>query len=190
MAYLLETGWNVALASLVAIVPQPRSDSVTQAVQRNQSASGLIHEIGLYIVLQWSMLDPASEYQALLDQFGLDGINLTNQVTVYVPDYEYVFRRYNGIAVRPQQGQTIRRSDYFIRDVSIVIKNLVITDQDAASAITLGAITLVATGGNVIGTAAITLGAITVVATGTVAVDGTASITLGATTVVGTGTVV
>src|SRR5688572_26342584 len=110
--YLLENGWGVALVDLDAIVPQPRSDSVTQAVQRNDSASGAVHEIGLFIVLQWSMLDHASEYQTLLDQFALDGTNLTSLVTVYVPNFEYTWTRYNGIAVRPQQGVSIKRSDY------------------------------------------------------------------------------
>lgn len=124
MPYLLENGHGIALVDLDAIVPQPRSDSVTQTVQRNESASGAVHEIGLYIVLQWSMLDPASQYNTLLDQFGLDGSNLTSQVTVYVPNFEYTWTRFNGIAVRPMQGQTIKRSDYFIRDASIIVKNL------------------------------------------------------------------
>lgn len=125
MPYLLENGHGVALVDLDAIVPQPRSDSVTQVVQRNQSASGAVHEIGLFIVLQWSMIADAAEYQALLDQFALDSTNLTSSVTVYVPNFEYTWTRYNGTAVRPQQGVTIKRADYFIRDVSIIVKNLV-----------------------------------------------------------------
>lgn len=123
MAYLLETGHGVALVDMEAIIPQPRSDAVTQPVQRNETASGAVHEIGLYIILQWNVLTVA-RYQVLLDQFGLDGSNLTNQVTVYVPNFEYVWTRYNGIAVRPQQGRDLRRSQYFIHDLSLTIKNL------------------------------------------------------------------
>lgn len=125
MPYLLENGHGIALVDLDAIIPQPRSDSVTQVVQRNESASGAVHEIGLFIVLQWSMIADAAEYAALLDQFALDGTALTSSVTVYVPNFEYSWTRYNGIAVRPQQGQTIKRADYFIRDVSIIVKSLV-----------------------------------------------------------------
>ena len=168
MAYLAATGWNVALISLVALDPQPRTDITTQPVQRNYSASRAVHEIGLYINLQWSMIESSAQYQALLDQLGL-GEALTNQVTIYVPDFEYVFTRYNGIAIRPQQGVHVRRGDYFIRDLVIPIIDLVVTEQDAAAAITMGGVTLVATG--------------------TVAIDGTAAITFGATTLVATGTV-
>lgn len=190
MPYKLATGWNVALISLVDIDPQPRTDITTQPVQRNYSASRAVHEIGLHINLQWSMIETAAQYQALLDQFGL-GTFLTNSVTVYVPNYEYTFTRYNGIAIRPQQGVHVRRGDYFIRDLVIPIIDLVPTEQDAAAAITLGAVTLAATGTVAIaGAASITLGTTTLAATGTVAIAGTASITLGDTTVVGTGTVV
>lgn len=145
MAYLAATGWNVALVSLIALDPQPRTDITTQPVQRNYSASRAVHEIGLHINLQWSMIETATQYQALLDQFGLGSV-LTNQVTVYVPNFEYTFTRYNGLAIRPQQGVHVRRGDYFIRDLVIPVIDLVPTEQDAAAAITLGATTLVATG--------------------------------------------
>lgn len=122
--YLLENGHGVALIDLDAIVPQPRTDATVQAVQRNESASGSVHEIGLFIVWQWNVL-PVALYQGLLDQTGLDGTNLTSSVTIYVPNFEYVFTRYNATAVRPLQGRDIRRSQYFVHDVSMTFKNLV-----------------------------------------------------------------
>lgn len=124
--YAAAVGHNIALGSLITIAPQPRTDVTTQPVQRNASASGGVHEQGLFIVLQWSMLDPTTEYAALLDQFGLgaDAVPQAN-VTLYCPNFEYVFTRYNGIAVRPEQGTDIKRSNTFIVDVSIIVKNLV-----------------------------------------------------------------
>jgi hypothetical protein len=67
-------------------------------------------------------------------------------------------------------------------------------DNTGTAAITLGALTLVATGEvtgatEIEGTASITLGAVALAGTGTVAIAGTASVTLGALTVVGTGEV-
>lgn len=167
--YRVLTGSDIALASLVAVNPQPRTDATTQPVLRSEGVSGAVHEHGLWIALQWSAIFTDAEYQALLTQFGL-GTALTANVTVYVPNFQYIYTRYNGIAVRPQQGVDVRRTDYYIRDVTIRVKNLVGTEQDAS--------------------AAITLGAVTVAATGTVAIAGAAAITLGATTVVATGTVV
>lgn len=122
--YRVAVGSGVALGSLVAVNPQPRTDATVQPVQRNESASGAVHEQGLFIVLQWSMLDPESEYTGLLTAFGLTSA-LNANVTVYVPNHAYAYTRYNGIAVRPQQGDTIKRSDTFIRDVNIIVKNLV-----------------------------------------------------------------
>ncbi len=122
--YRVATGHGVALGSLVAVNPQPRTDATTQAVLRSDALSGAVHEQGLYIALQWSAIFTASDYAALLDQFGV-GAALNANVTVYVPNFEYVYTRYNGIAVRPQQGIDVRRTDYYIRDVTILIKNLV-----------------------------------------------------------------
>lgn len=122
--YRVLTGHGVALGSLVAVNPQPRTDATTQPVLRSDAISGAIHEQGLFIDLLWSAIFTASDYAALLDQFGV-GAALNANVTVYVPNYEYVYTRYNGVAIRPEQGASVRRSDYYIRDVVIRIKNLV-----------------------------------------------------------------
>lgn len=167
--YRAATGHDIALASLVAVNPQPRTDATVQPVLRSDALSGAVHEQGLFIALQWSAIFTAAEYQALLTQFGL-GTALSANVTVYVPNFQYIYTRYNGVAVRPEQGVDVRRTDYYIRDVTIRIIKLVGTEQDASAAITEGADTLAATG--------------------TVAVAGTASITEGADTLVATGTVV
>lgn len=123
MAYLVAVGHGVALVSLVAMVPQPTTDAPAQPVQRNESASGDIHEIGLWAPLQWNVIRPVTLYAALLDQFGL-GAALTASVTVYIPNHEYVFTRYNATAVRPEQGKTVKRTNYMVRDVTIILKKL------------------------------------------------------------------
>lgn len=121
--YKVGIGHDLTLVDMVDIVPQPRTETTTAPVQRNDTISGVVHEQGLWIPLQWSMLDPASQYQALLEQFGLD-TDLSCDVTVYVPNFEYVFTLYNGKAIRPEQGVDIRRTDQFIRDVTIRIIQL------------------------------------------------------------------
>lgn len=124
MAYKVATGHGVALGSLATIVPQPRADITVAPVQRNYAVSGSVHEQGLWIDLQWSMLDPVSEYTTLLTAFGLTSVLFAN-VTVLVPNHVYADTRYNGIAIRPQQGVEIRRSEYFLRDITIRVIQLV-----------------------------------------------------------------
>lgn len=123
--YRVATGHGVALVSLSDMNPQPRTDVTVRPVQRNESASGAIQEIGLYIELQWSMIATATEYTTLLAQFGISATTLTNQVTVYVPNQVYALTRYNGLARFPLQGVDIGRSDYYIRNLKIIVNRLV-----------------------------------------------------------------
>lgn len=125
MAYLVKTGHGVAQVSLEVMVPQPRTDATVQPIQRSYSASGAVHQTGAYIELLWSMLETAAQYTTLLAQFGLSATVLNANVTVYVPNSVYTFARYNGVAHLPLQGSDIKRADYFIRDVTILVKNLV-----------------------------------------------------------------
>lgn len=122
MAYLFADGHNVALGSLTAISPQPASPGV-QAVVRNEGLSGVVHEQGLWIPLQWNTLSVA-KYQALLTQFGLASA-LENDITLYCPNSQYVPTRYNGKAIRPEQGTDIRRPGHWLKDVTIRVINLV-----------------------------------------------------------------
>lgn len=123
MAYLAATGHNVALVSLAVLVPQPQGGAV-MPVQRNQSASGAVHEIGLWVRLKWEYLPDGAAYLALLTQFGLHGA-LTSLVTVYCRNQFYAFARYNATAVRPEIGADVDWNNYRPRDISILLKNLV-----------------------------------------------------------------
>lgn len=119
MSYKVKTGHNEALVDLVAIDPQPASPGV-KAGRRTYSADGAIHDENLHITLEWSVVEDATALDDLYDQFGLDSAT-TAAVTIYCPSQLHVYTRYNGTAQRPE----VSRNNYFLRDVQIVIKNLV-----------------------------------------------------------------
>lgn len=111
-----------ALVDLVVIDPQPRSIGV-QATRRTYSASGLVYDEAPYVILEWSVIESATDYTALLAQFDLDTL-LSANVTIYARNSQFAFTRYNGRAVRPDPGQSVDWQ-YFARDVRIVIRDLV-----------------------------------------------------------------
>lgn len=121
--YSVAPGHGVALLSLNVLVPQPQG-GVVMPVQRNHSASGSIHEIGLYAELKWSYLPTPAAYLALLTQFGLHNA-LTASVTLYCRDARFAFTRYNGTAVLPQAMKDMRWAEYRPREIMILVKNLV-----------------------------------------------------------------
>ena len=124
MSYKIATGYDVALVSLADMVPQPRSTGI-QYTRRTFGGDGSVYEEGPYIPLEFSMLESAAQYLALLTQFGLHD-RLTNGVTVLIPNDFYAETRYSGLAVRPQIGQDGQRRDYFLRDFTLLIKTLVV----------------------------------------------------------------
>lgn len=145
MAYLHALGYNAAYASLTPLVPQLRTDATVQPVQRSYGLSGVIHHQGGYIDLLYSAFGDTVEVQTLYAQVGLTNA-LQAQGTWFLPDDAYVWRLYNGIVARPEQGADIRRNNYFIRDVTIRVIRLVEIENDAAASLTLGAATVVGTG--------------------------------------------
>ncbi|TXH57990.1 MAG: hypothetical protein E6Q97_03370 [Desulfurellales bacterium] len=116
--YKVATGAGVALVSLAAMTPQPKSEGVRYA-RRTHSADSALHQEGAYIELVWSMIEDQSAYATLLTQFGLGSATYAT-VTVYVPNERYIYTRYNGVALLPEASQR----DYFIRDVVIVVRDL------------------------------------------------------------------
>jgi hypothetical protein len=119
MAYLVAQGHDVALIDLDPIVPQPRSTSGVQSAQRDIAADGSVFEQGLFLSLEWSSLANAAAYQTLLGQLGLDNA-LRNAITIYAPDFEREWRRYNGYALRPQTHNYAT----FLRGVRIIVNRL------------------------------------------------------------------
>lgn len=119
MIYKVKTGHDQALLDLVAIDPQPASPGV-KAGRRTFSADGAVHDENLYVTLEWSVVEDATALDDLFEQFGLDAAT-TAAVTIYCPNQLHVYTRYNGTAQRME----IARSNYFLRDVQIVVKGLV-----------------------------------------------------------------
>lgn len=122
MQYLVGEGHNEPLIDLVAIDPQPRCEGL-KASRESFAASGVVVREANYAELVWDVIENQSQYETLLAQFGLDALVSAN-VTVTLPNALYTSTRYNGRAVRPLTGQTIRQAEYFLRDVVIVIKDL------------------------------------------------------------------
>lgn len=119
--YRHENGYGIALVDLDLIVPQPQGGFV-QPVQRNPSASGVVHEQGLFAPLRYNVLTVA-KYTALLTQFGLSSV-LQAEGTWYLPNHAFVPARYNGIVVRPQLGVDLRRA-IFLKDITFMVIKLV-----------------------------------------------------------------
>jgi hypothetical protein len=126
--YMVAAGWNIALASLTKLSPQPASSGV-KATDIQYLADGSIYRQGLYIELMYNSIFNSIiqftpviiyRYQAILTAYGLWTAN-SAQVTVYVPDDTLTYTRYNGVAVRPEAN----RSNYFLRDTPILIRNLI-----------------------------------------------------------------
>ena len=122
MTYKVADGHDVALVSLSNVDPQPRSTGI-QTTRRTFAADGTVQDDGRYVILEWTAIENASEYQSLLSSFGIQTAT-TNDVTVYIRDETFAWLRMNGTAVRPQPGQDVKWKDYFPRDVMIMVRDL------------------------------------------------------------------
>lgn len=118
MIYKVKTGHGQALDDLVAMTPQPTSPGV-KATRRTFSADGAVHDEALFIALEWTFIEDATDLSTLLTQFGLAAATTAN-VTIYVPSQLHAATRYNGVAVRPEIG----RNNYYLRDITIIVKEL------------------------------------------------------------------
>jgi hypothetical protein len=115
-------GHDEELDDLTVISPQPRSIGV-QSTRRTYGVDGTVLDEGRYVEIEFSYSEDPTAYAALLTLFGVQN-TLTNLVTVYVPDERYAWTRYNGTAVRPEIGRDVTRTNYFIRNITILIKDL------------------------------------------------------------------
>lgn len=120
--YRVKDGWNEALEDLVVISPQPTSEGI-KPTRRTYAANGAVYDEGLYVELQFNVLNNASAYQSLLNQFGIQS-STTNEVTVYVRDATFAWVRMNGLAVRPEMGRDVRWNRFFPRDITILVRDL------------------------------------------------------------------
>jgi len=121
VTYRVADGHDVALVSLNVLDPQPRSEGI-KPTRRTFGGDGTPYDEGKYVELLYSVVSSVTEYQAILDAFGVKSAG-SNEVTVYVRDETFAWTRKNGLAIRPQPGQDVRWS-FFPRDVVILIRDL------------------------------------------------------------------
>ena len=124
MIYKIAEGHDVALVSMTDIAPQPQSNGVEYA-RSSFAASGAVVREAPFVRLVWSALGSDTEYNTLLALFGLDSAT-SAAVTVYVPGVRRSATRFNGTAILPVAGDGMEHSQYFLRDVTILIRDLVV----------------------------------------------------------------
>ena len=124
MIYKIAEGHDVALVSMADIAPQPQSNGVEYA-RSSFAASGAVVREAPFVRLVWSALGSDTEYNTLLALFGLDSAT-SAAVTVYVPGVRRAATRFNGTAILPVAGDGMQHSQYFLRDVEILIRDLAV----------------------------------------------------------------
>jgi len=120
--YRVADGHDVALESLNVLSPQPRSEGI-KPTRRTFGGDGTPYDEGTYVELLYSMVSTATDYQTILNSFGVQTAT-SNEVTVYVRDETFAWVRKNGLAIRPEPGADVRWTNFFPRDVVILIRDL------------------------------------------------------------------
>lgn len=121
--YRAALGHDIALVSLTVLNPQPTSGGIIPT-QRTYGISGKAHEMAPHAILEWSMVKDATQYDTILDFFGLAAA-LNAPVTVYLRNHLFVYARYNATAYRPLIGTDAAWANYWLRNVRVVLTNLV-----------------------------------------------------------------
>ncbi len=121
--YRVATGHDVVLGSLTVLDPQPRSTGI-QVLERSYAASAAVVDQGIYTEFIWDVLETDVKYRSILADFGLSASVRFADVTVYLRNQVWEYVRYNGVAVRPLQGQQARWELPFPRDIKILVRNL------------------------------------------------------------------
>lgn len=120
--YKVGIGWNVASISLNNIVPQPRGNPSAPS-DRAYAITGKVYDDGLYMELNWDYIESEAEYLTLITLFGLHNAKSCD-VTIYARSPIFQFVRYNGVAQQPEGMSEVKRSNFFIRDLTIRITHL------------------------------------------------------------------
>ena len=120
--YRVADGSNIALGSLTVLSPQPRSNGI-QYTHSSYAADGTPILKGAFVNLIWDVVGTKAQYQSILTTFGLLSAT-TNDVTVYVRNANFDYVRMNGKAIKPQIGEGVEWSKYFVRGLTILIRDL------------------------------------------------------------------
>jgi hypothetical protein len=120
--YRVADGFNIALVSLTVLDPQPRSEGI-KPTRRTFGGDGTPYDESKFVELLYSAVGSVTEYQSILSDFGVQSAG-SNEVTVYVRDETFAWVRKNGLAIRPEPGQDVKWTNYFPRDVVILVRDL------------------------------------------------------------------
>lgn len=112
-------GHDVAEVSLSTLTPQPKGDPLAPTV-RNYAPGGAFHEQGQYTCHHYDFLEDADQFEDVLNEYGLISDD-RQDITFMAYSERMVWTRYNGTAIRPEMGQDVKFTNFFIRDVAIYI---------------------------------------------------------------------
>lgn len=121
--YQVAVGFYIAPEDMVTILQQPQVDPV-QPVERHYGVDGTLYDEGLYAVFHFDVIEDATLYQNILDQFGLLD-NTTAEVTIYARSALLVWTQYFGIAHRPEPGVDAKWNRFFWTDINIYVTDLI-----------------------------------------------------------------
>lgn len=121
---LMQLGHDIALVSLLPIYGSPRADPAAPT-QREYSVTGKPADSGFYTCFHWDFVDSETDYSTIITSFGFAVDPDINDVTVYVRNHRFEWIRFNGSAIYPQMGQDVKYENFFIRNLSLYVVNLV-----------------------------------------------------------------
>lgn len=121
--YRVADGFNIPYASMTVLVPQPSSVGL-QHTRQSFAADGTPINEGLFAEVVWNVLGTKSQYQSILNSFGLFNAYF-NDVTVYIRDDRFDYGRYNGRAIKPLPENGVQWRRPFPRNITILVRDLV-----------------------------------------------------------------
>lgn len=120
--YRIGIGHDLDLADMQKLVPQPHVSGI-KITRRSHGHANKIKDDFLYTDLLFNILGGINGFRAVLDQLGLlDDIEV--DITITLKNNSLEWGKYNAIAVRPQQGEDVEWSNFFPRNIVILIKEI------------------------------------------------------------------
>lgn len=120
--YLVGIGTDLVTGSLNIIAPQPKTKGL-EYKRWVVAMDGTEYATGPFIRMEWDLLQGATEYLALLTSFGVH-VGISSSVSIYARNDTFVWKYYNGVAMRPRINQEATWIRYFPRRITILVKNL------------------------------------------------------------------
>ena len=122
LPYRVGIGHDLALEDTDIIIQQPEANLVTP-VERYFGIDGTHYEQNHYAVFHFGFIESDTLYQTILGQFGLNDNEIAD-VTIYARNDRMYWRKYNGVAHRPEIGQNASWNNMWLRDVNIFVTDL------------------------------------------------------------------